>query len=106
MEMLLRNITMTDLGAIFERHRDRSPVPYLMDSKSIDQARHLAKINGVWEDLNTNLYASRDIPVIKRSAFRNYQRVGDRTLPQSKAGYRRRELERAAMALWLDPSES
>jgi len=102
MEMLLRNITMTDLGAIFERHRDQSPVPYLMDPKSVDQARHLAKINGVWEDLNTNLDASRDIPVIKRSAFRNYQRVGDRTLPQSKAGYRRRELERAAMALWLD----
>jgi len=102
MEMLLRNITMTDLGAIFEHHRDRSPVPYLIDSESVDQARHLAKINGVWEDLNTNLDASRDIPVIKRSAFRNYQRVGDRTLPQSKAGYRRRELERAAMALWLD----
>ncbi|MFB3041837.1 MAG: hypothetical protein ACE1ZS_08620 [Candidatus Poribacteria bacterium] len=102
MEMLLRNITMTDLAAIFERHRDQSSVPYLIDSKSVDQARHLAKNNGIWEDLNTNLDASRDIPVIKRSAFRNYQRVGDRTLPQSKAGYRRRELERAAMALWLD----
>ena len=102
MEMLLRNITMTDLAAIFERHKDQSPVPYLMDSKSIDQARHLAKNNGSWESLNTNLDASRDIPVIKRSAFRNYQRIGDRTLPQSKAGYRRRELEHATIALWLD----
>ena len=38
---------------------------------------------------------------MKRSAFRNYQRVGDRGVPQAVTGYRRRELGRAVMALWL-----
>ena len=100
MEMLLRNVTMTELAAIFARHRDRSPAPHLLDAKAIANARRLAKKNGVWQDLDA-LDPRRDIPVLKRSDYRNYSRVGDRGVPQAKAGYRRSELNRAAMALWL-----
>jgi len=102
MEMLLRQTTMTELAGIFARHKDSSQAPYLTEPQSIEQARNLAKVNGVWDDMSQNLDTSKDIPVIKRSEFRNFKRIGDRTLPQSKSGYRRRELERAAMALWLD----
>ena len=102
MEMLLRHMTITELAEVFSRHKDLSPAPYLTDPTAIARARRLAKKNGIWDDLSKNLDATRDIPVIKRSAFRNFQRIGDRALPESKSRYRARELERAAMALWLD----
>lgn len=101
MDMLLRHVTMTELADMFARHQDRSPAPYLIDSEAVGRAGRLAKANGIWDDLSEHLDPGRDIPVIKRSAFRNYRRTGDRTLPQSRAGHRRRELERAALALWL-----
>ena len=101
MEMLLRNVTMTELAELYRRNADRSPAPYLRDPKAVAQARRLAKKNGVWDDLE-KLDPTRDIPVLKRSDFRNYRRVGDRGVPQAKAGYRRGELNRAAMALWLN----
>lgn len=100
-EMVLRNVTMPELAGIFEKHKDQSPAPYLFDKKAVTRARRLAKKNGQWDDLTQNLDGSKDIPVLKRSDYRNYQRVGDRTLPQAKAGYRRRELSRAFLALWL-----
>lgn len=102
MDMLLRQTTITELAGIFGRHKGSSQAPYLKEPQAIEQAKNLAKVNGIWDDLSQNLDTSKDIPVIKRSEFRNFRRIGDRTLPQSKSGYRRRELERAAMALWLD----
>ena len=100
-KMLLRDVAMSDLAEIYERSAGRSPAPYLKDAEAMARARELAKKNGVWDDLSAHLYPTRDIPVLKRSAYRNYQRVGDRNVPQTAAGDRRRELERAAMALWL-----
>ena len=102
MEMLLRNVTMSELAGMFSRNADRSPAPYLTDPDAIRRAKRLARKNGLWDDLTQNLEPTREIPVIKRSEFRNYQRVGDRTLPQTKAAFRQQELNRAAMALWLD----
>ncbi len=100
-KMLLRDVAMSDLAEIYERSAGRSPAPYLKDAEAMARARELAKKNGVWDDLSAHLDSTRDIPVLKRSAYRNYQRVGDRNVPQTAAGNRRRELERAAMALWL-----
>ena len=95
-KMLLRDVAMSDLAEIYERNADRSPAPYLKAATAIERARGLGKKNGVWDDLSENLHP-REIPVLKRSAYRNYQRVGDRNLPQTVAGNRRRELERAAI---------
>ena len=100
-KMLLRDVSMTDLAEMYRRNSDQSPAPYLADPKAVVKAKRLAKKNGVWKDLSENLDPTQDIPVMKRSAFRNYRRVGDREVPQAVAGYRRRELGRAAMALWL-----
>jgi len=100
-KMLLRDVSMTDLAEMYRRNPDQSPAPYLTDPKAVARAKRLAKKNGVWKDLSENLDPTQDIPVMKRSAFRNYRRVGDREVPQAVAGYRRRELGRAAMALWL-----
>lgn len=100
--MLLRNVTMPELAAMYRKHRRRSPAPHLVDPKAVARARRWAKKNGQWDDLARNLDPSQDIPVIKRSAYRNYARVGDREVPQAAAGRRRRELNRAYLALWLD----
>ncbi len=101
MNMLLRDITINDLARIYDRHCDRSPVPFLTDSKALARARRLAKKNGLWQDITDNLDPDRPIPVIKRSAFRNYKRTGDRRIPQARDGERLRELLHAAHALWL-----
>ena len=100
MDMLLRHITIPELTRIFARHQNQSPAPYLKEV-SRSRLKRLAQKNGIWKDLTENLDPGRDIPAIKRSVYRNYQRCGDRTLPETKAGGRRRELGRAATALWL-----
>ena len=102
MDMLLRHVSVRELGSIFARHADRSPAPYLTDPSCVRRARRLAKKNGIWDELSRGLDPTRDIPVLKRSHYRHFQRVGDRSLPQRGPGERRKELARAAMALWLD----
>jgi hypothetical protein len=101
MDMLLRNVTMPELAAIYRKNRRRSPAPYLLDAKAIGRARRLAKKNGQWDDLAKHLDPTQDIASIKRSAYRNYERIGDRGVPQAAAGRRRTELNRAFLALWL-----
>ena len=81
MDMLLRKITITELAGMLARHSELSPAPYLTDPGAVRRARRLAKRNGIWDDLSANLDPGRDIPVLKRSAYRNYLRVGDRSLP-------------------------
>ncbi len=100
MEMLLRHVTMTELAEMFDRHRDRSPAPYLTDSKAIRRAKRLAKVNGGWDELSRNLDPGRDIPVLKGSDFRRLRQTKDRRLTHT--GGRSGELGRAALALWLD----
>ena len=106
MDMLLRNVTMLELASIYHKNRRRSPAPYLLDKKAITRARRLAKKNGQWDDLSENLDPSQPIPAIKRSQYRNYQRIGDRQVPQEANGCRRRELGRAYLALWLGPPKA
>ncbi|MCH2664395.1 heparinase II/III family protein [bacterium] len=102
MNMLLRNITIDELARIFARHADRSPVPFLSDAASLRQARRLAKKNGLWDDITDNFDPASDIPVIRRSDFRQYQRVGDRVRPQQVDAERLGDLLLAAHALWLE----
>ena len=101
METLLREMSHGQLAGLFRRHEDRSSVPHLRDSKAIVRARQLAKKNGIWDSLQ-DLDPTLEIPVVKRSAYRNYKRVGDRSVPQAASGRRSSELGRAAMAVWLD----
>ena len=101
MDMLLRHVAVSDLEEILRANEGRSPAPYLTDPKAVCPARRLAKKNGAWDDLNRNFDPSRDIPVMKRSAYRNFRRCGDRSLHESNVTRRRAELRRAVLALWL-----
>jgi len=42
-EMLLLDVTMSELANLFEKHKARSPAPYLLDEKAVTRARRLAK---------------------------------------------------------------
>ena len=87
METLLRNMSHRELAGVLGKFRDRSSVPYLKDAKAVAGARRCAKKNGIWDSLQ-DLDPTADIPVIKRSAYRNYRRVGDRGVPQAATGRR------------------
>ena len=102
MDMLLRSINIVNLADIFRRHHGASPAPYLIAKERKALAREYAVENGIWEDLDNHFRPDQPIPVIKRSVYRNYRRIGDRTVPQARAGERMRELRRAFLALWLE----
>ena len=99
MDMLLRDVTISELAGIYARHRERSPAPYLIDPKVIRRARRLARANGVWDSLNQGPEPGGDIPVLKGSAFRLLRDTKDRRL--THMGARSAALSRAALALWL-----
>lgn len=99
--MLLRNITIDDLSRKYDRH-PANPTPFLSDPATVRRAKRLARKNGVWDDITGNLDPTADIPVIRRSDFRHYRRVGDRTRPQRVDAERLACLLRAAHAVWLN----
>ena len=100
--MLLRHITFVELAHMLERHEGSSPAPHLVDPAARKRARRTARQNGVWERIARDLDPTRVIPVIKRSEYRHYRRTNDRTRHQAVEAARSRELELAALALWLD----
>lgn len=100
MNMLLRDVTQRELADILKHHAHCVSTPELRDPAVIRRARRLARRNGIWDALQT-LDPARPIPVLTRSAYRNYLRTGDRTASQDQSRARRAELNRAALALWL-----
>ncbi len=102
MPMLLRNVSVVELGSILRKHAECSSAPQLVDPAARDRARENARANGVWETLEREFDPSRDIPVFKRSVFRHFKRTGDRSRHEHAEGARSGELDRAALALWLE----
>ncbi len=102
MDMLLRHLTVDELAHLLASHENASPAPHLLDKAARAGAAQAARRNGLWQELDSSFDPGADIPVVKRSAFRNYRRCGDRTLHQGKMSARRHQLDLAALALWLD----
>lgn len=101
MKMLLRQINQRQLAETYSAGKNNSPAPYLLDGKSVATAVKNAKINGVWDKLDS-LDRERVIPAWKRSTYRAFQRSGQRRAADSEFGRARSELSLAALALWLD----
>lgn len=102
MDMLLRNLGYDELGAILERHKDRTSIPHLVDPGAVERARSTAKRNGVWKRISQELDPTREIPARKRSLFRNFARNGNRMRHLRFERARTAQLELAALALWLN----
>ena len=66
MDMLLRHVSVRELGRLFARHADRSPAPYLTDPSCVRRARRLAKKNGLWDEVSRGLDPARDIAADRR----------------------------------------
>lgn len=101
MNMLLRHLTFVELAAIFERHADDVSAPHLINPEAKKRARATARKNGLWKRITETLKSDADIPVIKRSVFREYSRTGNRLPHQAAENHRSEQLELAATALWL-----
>lgn len=102
MKMLLRDIGFVELSTILERNKKCSSAPHLIDPKARTRARKTAQKNGIWHTLSNDFDPTQEIPVVKRSVLRTYLRNGNRVPHEEVERARSRELENAALALWLD----
>lgn len=102
MDMLLRHLAIGELADMLERHADCSSAPQLVHPGARERARRTAKQNGLWKRLGRELDPTREIPVLKRSIYRQVKRNGNRTRHQQIENARSHELELATLALWLD----
>lgn len=87
---------------MLKRHEGASSASHLIDPEAKKRARRTAKQNGVWAQIERDLDPSREIPVFKRSIYRLWLRKGNRTVHQEAESNRSKQLELAALALWLD----
>jgi len=100
--MFLKNINIQKLAALLEPHMGKPAWPGLMDPAVKERARAFAKESGLWDKITAELDPTRDIPVMKRSDFRDYARTGSRTKDEQARAYRANETNLAGLALWLD----
>lgn len=84
MEIPLRHITVEELADMFRKNRNRSIVSYLFDKKTITRA-----------------HENKEIPVLTRSAYRSFQRTGDRQEYERGRNKRRQAMSNAYLAVWL-----
>ncbi len=101
-KMLFQDLTIEELTDILRNYSGCRPAPYLTDPAVREQAVRLAVQNGVWEQIDREFNPGGDIPVIKRSEYRDYRRTGNRNISSRLKGLRGKEFSLAAMALWLD----
>lgn len=103
MARLFEDMTVVELEALFRARPAASPCPSLfLDTPARHRVRRLARENGIWADLDTNLDSARPIPVLRRSVYREYRRCGNRAGSGRAWAERCAELARATMALWLE----
>jgi len=98
--MILERTTIEQLARMLAPHMDKPAWPGLTDAATKARARRWAKRLGIWERLDREL-APKPIPVIARSAYRDFRRTGRRTLGQEAYDQRLTATTDAALALWL-----
>ncbi len=100
--MLFRDMSVRELHGILEAHSGVSSHPLDTSADCLKRIRRMAKQSGLWNTLTNSFDADTDIPVIKRSVFRNYKRNGNRTHHQNEESARGARLQHAFYAAWLE----
>jgi len=98
--MFLNDIDMRTLAGWLEPHMAKAAWPGIDTSADRNRIRKWAKTLGVWDRFD-KLDPTADIPVVKRSVFRQYQREGIREPGQAALNYPVGQMTQAALALWL-----
>jgi hypothetical protein len=99
-EMLLRNLPVQALADALASNSNLSPAPHLLGRSGV-RARATAKKCGVWDKVSA-LCAEEPIPVLRRSVYQQWTRLGSRSKSDEFMRLRRERLNLAAMALWLE----
>lgn len=100
--MFVDHLTIDDLRLMLEPHMKKPAWPGLADPKVRARARHYAKTYGLWTELGKAVGGQRDIPVLRRSAYRQYRRTGNREPQQQQMFGRISRTSQAAMGVWLE----
>jgi len=100
---LFHDVDHRTLAKILSETADCSPASYLTAATPAAKAaiRARARRSSLWRRLD-QLNAAAPIPVLRRSAYRDYQRCGRRDRWETPNLARRARLDDASMALWLD----
>lgn len=100
--MILQDTEIQTLARLLAPHMDKPAWPGLTDPEVKEAARAFAKKSGLWDKIAAEFDPRRDIPTLKRSAFRQYKRRGSRVEGEAANAARSGEMGRAALALWLE----
>jgi hypothetical protein len=99
--MLLSDMTHEELAHLLERHADVSSLQHVLDPAARKRARRLAQRGGLWQEI-AEMNPGADIPVRRRSHYRQLQRNGKREPMETPFRARLARLRMAALAVWLD----
>ena len=98
--MLLQDIGVLQLANKY-RAAEASSCAHLLDASNAQRARRVAKKNGLWDRLGKSVATEAPLTVIKRSDYRRYRRLGDRSVWEAQARPRLARLSDLALAVWL-----
>ncbi len=99
--MLLQDIGVLQLANKYRAAAEASSCAHLLDASNVQRARRVAKKNGLWDRLGKSLATEAPLTVIKRSDYRRYRRLGDRSVWEAQARPRVALLSELALAVWL-----
>jgi len=99
--MILSEISIQTLEKWLAPHMGGATWPGLNDPVVVGRARDFARHSGLWDKIDAELRPHAGIPVLKRSAFRDYKRTGSRKADEEAIRARVNETHLAALALWL-----
>ena len=100
--MILSETSIQSLAKSLAPHMGEPVWPGLTDPVVIARAREFARQSGLWDKIDVELHPHVDIPVLKRSAFRDYKRTGSRKAGEDAVYARVNETRLAALALWIE----
>jgi len=100
--MTPQELTISELAEILQPHMSKPAWPGLDQPDVKARAKRYARRLGIWDRIGASLDPSRDIPVVKRSTYRSYQRTGVRGPSQRAQGALSHQISLAAQALWLE----
>lgn len=100
---MLGDVTAAEVKRIVSEslERGRTPIPQLGDEAVRQRAKELARQQGLFERIERELAWDKPVPILPRSVYRRFRRIGDRRQYEQALFWREGQIDLAAMACWL-----